>query len=1371
MSKVKGLTISLDMDSSGVSKGLKNINRDISATGKQISAFSKGIKLDPSNLELWTKKQDSLKTKLSETNQKLSNLKAEKKALEASNDGSDKWKENMKSVDTEIQNTKNSAEMLTRQISKLESEMKKVELSQTGLGKAATKMNDLSNKAEMASNKFKKLSVISLGVAVAGTKTFASFDDQIRKVYATSKATAEEQEQLRKVALETGKTTRYTATEAGQGLEYLALAGYSVENQVSALPKVLSLASAGQMELGLASDLATDALSAWGKEVGDLTTLTDEWTAAATSSNTSVEQIGQANLVTAKTAKNLNQSMTTTNTMLGILANNGIKGAEGGTLLRNVLNSIATTSGKGKKAMDELGVSFYDSKGKAKDLGVVFKELNAKTKNMSDAKRQDVLTKIFNKRDIKAVGSLLDDVDKTFDDLSNTIANSAGDTEEFSKKLEAGIGGSLRTLKSEVEGVAISLGDQMAPTIQTVAKGVGDLTRVYNSLNPAVKKFIANGVLFGTVLAPGLFVASKALKFTSNAMNMLNTVMYGNKILKTASDVGTLGTASTATASKAGGLVNVAKGLGTKFISLGPAGWAATAAVVALGTAMVVSNAKTNQWRAEMGRTNEIMQKAQVNTDILKESNKKLSQAYEEVARNSSKIQYSDDTKKGVSNTQSSVTDAYKQAQAELKKEYEDSVYIEQQKTHITKSEKQKRIEELKTEYNERSELIKSAYQDTKEASDAYMNDTGSLENFQKKIENFNKVSSKVNIGGDGELKQIKKLIESGEIQTDTLKAYYETVAEGSAANIQSIREEEIALKQKANSIDNVWERTQALKEIEAASNYQQATQLKEAQQILDETMNNINKEDISFGANGQAFTNIFANEETKEYVTKLNEFLKSATPEVKANFRELFNFEMDSNGDFVYKGQKITQDLIRGLDPTSVQPTLTAIKNIMDSGLDIDLSDNGIKAISSLKDSIGSVDFSQEQSKVKTQLEQIGKANPNMQQYINTLTKSLDSGARTAGNKSKTIAKNVEKNAKANGTPLGADFANGYAIGISNGTNSAVNAASNLAAKAIAAAKKKQDSNSPSKVTMKLGGDFGDGYAIGIVSTSNTVANAAVTIAKVAALKLKTTLKKAVAGSSLENMMGINRIAIYKNQMEKALSQEGLTETERKKIKEYWDEKIAEETKNYKRQVQALKREEAYNAKNSKEDKKIKNAEKKKSKAEKKKTKLQNKLKKKGLSSAEKKKLKSEIKKLDKQISKENKIIKNANVQKKLNEQNYKLNDDIAKSKEQAADMQDDLNKSLKEGNSLGDSLSSKFEAMNEALETILDNNVLEKAFERVKDVTKNINLDSGVVNKAIKNTTSNTVNDNRVININVSGSNVDAKDLAKELDLLMNV
>ena len=363
----------------------------------------------------------------------------------------------------------------------------------------------------------------TVAVGAMAVKTFTGFDDAIKQVQATMAAGEEDVAKLTATAKQMGATTRYSASEAAEALNYLALAGYNADQACQSLPQVLALAQAGGMDLAYASDLATDAMSALGLGIGDLSRFTDQMARTAQKSNTSVSQLGEAILTVGGTARQLAGGTVELNTQLGILADNGIKGAEGGTALRNIILSLTAPTDQAAKLMQAYGLSCYDANGNLRGTEEIFRDLNAILGTMTQQQRSEVLSQLFNKVDLKAAEALLANCTDRYDQLSQAVTDSQGATQAMADTMESGIGGSFRNLSSAAEAAAISFGEALAPTVQKVAEKVTELATAFAGLPESTQQTIAKVALAAAAVGPLLLAGGKLI----STVTALSAAMSG----------------------------------------------------------------------------------------------------------------------------------------------------------------------------------------------------------------------------------------------------------------------------------------------------------------------------------------------------------------------------------------------------------------------------------------------------------------------------------------------------------------------------------------------------------------------------------------------------------------------------------------------------------------------------------------------------------------------------------------------------------------------------------------------------------------------------------------------------------------------------
>lgn len=339
--------------------------------------------------------------------------------------------------------------------------------------------------------------------AAASIKTGASFDSSMSQVAATMGTTVDQIQNLRDFAMDMGAKTAFSATEAADALNYMALAGYSADESMQALPNVLNLAAAGGIDLASASDMVTDAQSALGLSMEESAELVDKMAMASSKSNTSVAQLGEAILTVGGTAKTLAGGTTELSTALGILADNGVKGAEGGTALRNIILSLSAPTDTAAKAMESLKLEAFDANGNLRPLNETFSDLNAALSEMTQGEQTQVLNSIFNKVDLKSVNALLANTGERFDELSGYIDEAQGAAEKMAQTQLDNLAGDVTKFQSALEGVQLLISGELSGGLREFVQfGTEGLSQ----MSEAFKADGFSGVMdsFTTLLSDGL---------------------------------------------------------------------------------------------------------------------------------------------------------------------------------------------------------------------------------------------------------------------------------------------------------------------------------------------------------------------------------------------------------------------------------------------------------------------------------------------------------------------------------------------------------------------------------------------------------------------------------------------------------------------------------------------------------------------------------------------------------------------------------------------------------------------------------------------------------------------------------------------------
>lgn len=366
------------------------------------------------------------------------------------------------------------------------------------------------------------------GYAVTTGKTFEKSMSNVMATMGITKDTIQDgqnsYELLAETAKKMGETTKFSASESADALNFLALAGYDAQKACEALPAVLNLAQAGNMDLARTSDLVTDAMSALGIEATNenLTHFGDVLAKTSSRSNTSVAQLGEAMLVCGGQARLAGLELEETSTMLGILADNGIKGAEGGTALRNLLKNIYTPTSQASKAMQALGIQTSDTDGNLRNVQDILLDTMSALENLSEADKMTAMGDIFDVRTIAAASATLNNCSERYNELYGEIMDCNGAMEQMAETQNDNLEGDIYSLKSAFESVGVSVYESLTLSLRNAVQ-LG--TSYLRQLNDSFKK---NG-FDGLAKALGDELGDAVTKISAKIPDFIN---IGSSIVK-----------------------------------------------------------------------------------------------------------------------------------------------------------------------------------------------------------------------------------------------------------------------------------------------------------------------------------------------------------------------------------------------------------------------------------------------------------------------------------------------------------------------------------------------------------------------------------------------------------------------------------------------------------------------------------------------------------------------------------------------------------------------------------------------------------------------------------------------------------------------
>lgn len=306
------------------------------------------------------------------------------------------------------------------------------------------------------------------------------FDKSMSQVAATMGTTVDSIQELSNFAMEMGATTAFSAQQAADGLNILAMSGLNAQEQMATLPEVLNLAASGGLDLATAASYVTGAVKGWGDSFSNSAKYTDMIATGAAKANTNVNQLGLALSDSAATSASYGQTAEGTTLALLRLAEQNVTGAEAATALNRAMMDLYTPTDSAKKALDKLGVSAYDlTTGKARPLNDVIDDLTVAMDGMSDAEKNATKNAIFSTFGLQAYNKMTVSTKAKVDEFRRALDKSSGSAEKMAKVQLDNLAGDITLAKSAAEGFKISISNGVTPAIrQFVQKGTTELGKL-----------------------------------------------------------------------------------------------------------------------------------------------------------------------------------------------------------------------------------------------------------------------------------------------------------------------------------------------------------------------------------------------------------------------------------------------------------------------------------------------------------------------------------------------------------------------------------------------------------------------------------------------------------------------------------------------------------------------------------------------------------------------------------------------------------------------------------------------------------------------------------------------------------------------------
>ena len=372
-----------------------------------------------------------------------------------------------------------------------------------------TKMQSAGDKISGIGGKMKPATVAIAGIGTAAVKTYTSFESKMSNVQAISGATGDDLIKLSDKAKEMGAKTKFSASESADALSYMAMAGWKTDDMLNGLEGVMNLAAASGEDLASTSDIVTDALTAFGMSANESTHFADILATTSSNANTNVSLMGETFKYVAPVAGSLGYKAEDVATAVGLMANSGIKASQAGTSLRSLLTNLAKPSDTVEASMKRLGLSLTDSSGKMKPMSQLTEELRDKFSGLTAEQKAQEAASLAGKTGMSGLLAIVNASDKDYKKLTKSIDECDGSSKKMADTMINNLSGQITILKSQLEGVAIQIGEIVVPKIKEFVTHIQGLVDKFSKLDRGTQTTIVKIAGIVAAIAPVLLTVGK----------------------------------------------------------------------------------------------------------------------------------------------------------------------------------------------------------------------------------------------------------------------------------------------------------------------------------------------------------------------------------------------------------------------------------------------------------------------------------------------------------------------------------------------------------------------------------------------------------------------------------------------------------------------------------------------------------------------------------------------------------------------------------------------------------------------------------------------------------------------------------------------
>ena len=516
--RIKGITVEIGGDTTKLSKALEGVNKTIKNTQTQLKDVEKLLKLDPKNTELLSQKQKLLADSISATKDKLATLKTAAKQANAALANGEITQQQYDALQREIIETEQELRNLASEANKASDSLSKIGAAGEVLQNVGDKISDVGGKLTT------HVTVPIMAAGTAAVKTASDFDSAMSKVAAVSGATGDDLDKLRDKAREMGSKTKFSASEAAEAMNYMAMAGWKTNDMLSGIDGIMNLAAASGEDLATTSDIVTDALTAFGLTAADSGHFADVLAAASSNANTNVSMLGESFKYCAPIAGALGFSCEDTAEALGLMANAGIKSTQSGTSMRSIMTALSGDVKFCSETFGEMEIATTNQDGSMRELSDILADCRVAFNQMTESEKASAAQALVGKNAMSGFLALMNAAPQDIDKLSGAIAECDGTSLAMAETMQDNLGGQLTILKSQLEELAISFGEILMPVIRDIVTKIQAFIDKLNAMDPATKQTIVKIALAAAAMGPLLVVIGKVISSVGGLMSFISKV-------------------------------------------------------------------------------------------------------------------------------------------------------------------------------------------------------------------------------------------------------------------------------------------------------------------------------------------------------------------------------------------------------------------------------------------------------------------------------------------------------------------------------------------------------------------------------------------------------------------------------------------------------------------------------------------------------------------------------------------------------------------------------------------------------------------------------------------------------------------------------